>query len=66
MSFFPLVEVDVKQQWCQKTSTIGKIMGPLGTKNAALDIPTRKHPALYLMKRKLEETEETGLPPCLF
>jgi len=50
---------------CQKTNTIGKIMGPLGTKNAALDIPTREHPALYLMKRKLEETEETGLPPCL-
>ena len=39
---------------CQKTNTIGKIMGPLGLKNAALDIPMREHPALYLMKRKLE------------
>ncbi len=40
-------------------------MGPLGTKNAALDIPMREHPALYLMKRKLEEAKETGLPVIL-
>jgi hypothetical protein len=66
VSFFPLAEVvAVVPLLCQKTNTIGKIMGPLGTKNAALDIPMREHPALYLMKRKLEEAKETGLPVIL-